>query len=418
MSEEALVERKKCVISSVNVNLQENFSKKLLYFSNYSKIIRMVAWMLRFVNNAINKSIRVASELTSAEIQNAELAVIKLVQKEQAPDLRKKYSKSIRFYEESEVLKIETKLVLDPEEFQKPTVLPDHPIVRQYVEHVHKAMMHSGVQTTLNRIRELYWVPRGRRVVREVISKCVVCKRHSSKPVQPDTSSLPMDRTKRISAFQITGVNLAGPMQLRQGIKAWIVLFTCAVYRAILLKLVTSLSSEAFRQAMRRFFARRGRCSVMYSDNGTNFTGTARALQSLNWEELQSQFDLQNVKWHFSPPTAPWYGGWWKRMVRSIKEVLRKCLGRACVTYEEMLTLLCEAESVINGRPHTYLSDDPNEMTPITHNEKILLFSIRTSFLVSSQGVTEMQALFCFSYNVLKYFSRFVCCYYLFNTLQ
>lgn len=36
------------------------------------------------------------------------------------------------------------------------------------------------------------------------------------------------------------------------------------------------------------------------------------------------------------------------------------------MTYEEMLTLLCEAESVINGRPLTYLSDDPNEMTPLT----------------------------------------------------
>ncbi|XP_071039994.1 uncharacterized protein [Parasteatoda tepidariorum] len=97
----------------------------------------------------------------------------------------------------------------------------------------------------------------------------------------------------------------------------------------------------------------------MYSDNETNFTGTEPALLSLNWEELQSQFALQNIKWYFSPPTAPRYGGWRGRMVRSIKEVLRKCLGRACVTYEEMLT-----ESVINGRPLTYLSDYPNEMTP------------------------------------------------------
>ncbi|XP_054724179.1 uncharacterized protein LOC129234240 [Uloborus diversus] len=104
----------------------------------------------------------------------------------------------------------------------------------------------------------------------------------------------------------------------------------------------------------------------MYSDNGSNFTGTARALQSLNWEEIQSECALQNIKWHFSPPTAPWYGGWWERMVRSIKQILRKCLGKACVTYEEMLTVLCEAESVINERPLTYISDDPNEMTPVT----------------------------------------------------
>ncbi|XP_071040408.1 uncharacterized protein [Parasteatoda tepidariorum] len=57
-------------------------------------------------------------------------------------------------------------------------------------------------------------------------------------------------------------------------------------------------------------------------------------------------------------PTAPWYGG------REWSVVSMKLYEKACVRYEEMLTLLCEAESVINGRPFTYLSDDPNEITP------------------------------------------------------
>ncbi|GFX95393.1 DUF5641 domain-containing protein [Trichonephila clavipes] len=53
-------------------------------------------------------------------------------------------------------------------------------------------------------------------------------------------------------------------------------------------------------------------------------------------------------------------------MVRSIKELLRKCLGKACVTYKEMLTLLYDCEATINGRPLTYLSDDPKELKPLT----------------------------------------------------
>ncbi|XP_054723453.1 uncharacterized protein LOC129233452 [Uloborus diversus] len=109
MPEEALVERKKSVICSRNINLQENFSKKLLYFSKYSKVIRMVAWMLRFINNARYKSTRVICELTYEEIQKAELAVIKLVQTELHAELKEKYSKSIRFSEESGLLKVETK---------------------------------------------------------------------------------------------------------------------------------------------------------------------------------------------------------------------------------------------------------------------------------------------------------------------
>ncbi|GFT16574.1 uncharacterized protein LOC103523443 [Trichonephila clavipes] len=67
-------------------------------------------------------------------------------------------------------MKVKTKLILGEgsDDFQRPLVLPNHPIVRLYIEHVHKTMMHSGVQTTLNRIREHYWVPRGRRIVREL----------------------------------------------------------------------------------------------------------------------------------------------------------------------------------------------------------------------------------------------------------
>ncbi|GFY69803.1 integrase_H2C2 domain-containing protein [Trichonephila inaurata madagascariensis] len=109
-------------------------------------------------------------------------------------------------------MKVKTKLILgeDSDDFQSPVVLPDTPIVRLYIEYVHKTMMHSGVQTTPNRIREHYWVPHGRGISRKVVSKCVVCKRHSNKPVQPDTAPLPLDRRKRVAAFQVTGVPYLG----------------------------------------------------------------------------------------------------------------------------------------------------------------------------------------------------------------
>ncbi|GFV70271.1 integrase catalytic domain-containing protein [Trichonephila clavipes] len=106
--------------------------------------------------------------------------------------------------------------------------------------------------------------------------------------VKPDPVPLPPDRIHRVAAFQITGAYLAGPLSLRGGSKAWIVLFTCAVYRAVHLDLVSSLSTESFIQALRRFWARRGRGSTLYNDNGTNFVGAANAVKSLDWDFTQS----------------------------------------------------------------------------------------------------------------------------------
>ncbi|GFY05339.1 integrase catalytic domain-containing protein [Trichonephila clavipes] len=119
-------------------------------------------------------------------------------------------------------------------------------------------------------------------------------------------------------------------------------------------------------QPLRRFWARRGRGSTLYTDNGTNFVGAANALKSLDWDFIQAECSLMKIKWLFSPSFTPWYGAFWERMVCSIKELLRKCLGKACITYEEMLTLLYDCEATIDGRPLTYLSDDPKELKPLT----------------------------------------------------
>ncbi|GBN38076.1 hypothetical protein AVEN_125204-1 [Araneus ventricosus] len=157
--------------------------------------------------------------------------------------------------------------------------------------------------------------------------------RYTSKPVVPVVPApLPVDRINRVAAFEVTGTDLAGPIDVLE---------------------------------------RRGRSSIMYTDNGTTFLGTSRALGNLNWQKIIAECAIQKIKWHFNSPSAPWYGGWWERMICIIKQLLRKVLGRACVTYEETVTLLCECEGVVNGRPLTCLYDDPNELRAIKPSDFI-----------------------------------------------
>ncbi|GFW80618.1 integrase catalytic domain-containing protein [Trichonephila clavipes] len=49
-----------------------------------------------------------------------------------------------------------------------------------------------------------------------------------------------------------------------------------------------------------------------------------------------------------------------------MKELLRRTLGKAIFTYEELLTILCECEKVVNSRSLTYLSEGMQDITPIT----------------------------------------------------
>ncbi|CAL1297242.1 unnamed protein product [Larinioides sclopetarius] len=225
---------------------------------------------------------------------------------------------------------------------------------------------HAGTQLLLSIIREKYWILGGRRTVRKIWNACAKCRRFKSKSRLADPVSLPADRVEDAAVFEVVGVDLAGPLYIKRGDKVWAVLYTCAIYRALHLELVSSLSTDAFLLSFRRFVARRGRPRIIYSDNGTNFKGAYKELAAIDWNEVSRYAEIQRITWKFIPPSAAWWGGFWERLVRTMKELLRRSLGRAIFTYEELLTILCECEKVVNSRPLTYLSEDMLDLAAIT----------------------------------------------------
>ena len=171
-----------------------------------------------------------------------------------------------------------------------------------------------------------------------------------------------------------TGVDYAGPISIRLGtphskmmIKGYIAIFVCFVTKAVHIEVVTSLTTEAFLAALRRFISRQGRPRTIYSDNGTNFQGAANQLHDL-YKMLQSSSQMATVQdffategcdWKFIPPHGPHFGGLWEAAVKSMKHHLRRTLGSHIATYEELCTLLAEIEACLNSRPLCALSSDP-----------------------------------------------------------
>lgn len=362
-----LLERKK-MVTVLGVTPNTDSSEWYTRCSKFSKIVRVLAWIRRFI--AVVRARRVVKDscLTVVEVQEAKEALLLMVQREHfSPKGQSIHNLSI-IEDEKGLIRIKTQIIerIDTFCFRYPILLPaKHHIVECLIFEYHQKNCHAGVQTLISLLREEYWIISARRTIRSVIRKCVKCRRFSAKaPVTPPIH-LPEDRVRDASAFEIVGVDLCGPLFLRDKSKAWVVLFTCAIYRAVHLELVTSVSVDSFVQALRRFVSRRGRPSIIYCDNATNFTGTAAALKNVDWARLQ-ETDLKPIQWNFIPPTAAWWGGWWERLIRSTKNLLVRVLGRASVTYEELLTILCEVEAVLNSRPLTYMSNDPRDLVALT----------------------------------------------------
>ncbi|GFU46364.1 uncharacterized protein TNCV_1213391 [Trichonephila clavipes] len=192
-------------------------------------------------------------------------------------------------------------------------------------------------------------------------AKQFLSSRWCSRNLETIAPPLPEDRVKDAAIFQITGNDMTGPLFLKENKKSWVLIFTCTVYRAFHFELVTATTTEAFLMAFRRFVSRRERCSTVYCDNGTNFGGAANALRLLDWKQVERQGAVNAIEWKFNPPTAEWWGGWWECLIRILKNLLKKVLGGASLSYEEMLPVLVDCESVINARPLTYVTEKKSQ---------------------------------------------------------
>ena len=59
-------------------------------------------------------------------------------------------------------------------------------------------------------------------------------------------------------------------------------------------------------------------------------------------------------------------GGFHERLVGIVKRSLRKAIGKVCLSNEQLLTILKEAEAVINSMPLVYVGDDINSSITLT----------------------------------------------------
>lgn len=90
------------------------------------------------------------------------------------------------------------------------------------------------------------------------------------------------------------------------------------------------------------------------------------ALGALVQEVFKSYIAEHRINWKFIVEAAPWWGGWWERLVRSVKTALKKVLGRSSLCFEALTTVLAEVEAMVNSRPLTYLYSEVGEPSVIT----------------------------------------------------
>ena len=362
---------------------------KLLSKFTYWKTLRVIAWVLRFAGNIrCTPDQRVNGPVTTTELEKAE-NLLTLQGQQQIDETFPEDQLRLNLQANKDgVLECRGRV-----QGLYPVYIPGSSLwARRFVEHVHKSTLHGGVGLTMVKVRERHWIPRLRRLVKRVIKDCHGCKRfHAIAYATPPLANLPKTRTEGSTAYQIIGIDYAGPIRYRKSKgkegKAYILLYACSLTRGVFLDLMPNMETTECLHSLQRFIARRGRPERIYSDNGSTFTAAARWIKLVKQDErLQDYLSRNGITWQFNISRAPWWGGQFERLVGLVKAALYKAIGNGHLQWKELESVLLSVETTLNDRPLGYVEDDI-QTTVITPNS--LLFLQPNQLLEPSHHVIE-----------------------------
>lgn len=360
-------------------------------FSNYNRLIRATAFVVKMIKNLkVSKKERPSELIINVhDIDEARKLWYKKVQwdsySKDICDLRKFgfVKKSSQLYQLSPYLNDEGILCMKGRIPDYDPIILDHKhkFTHLLVMQHHIKNLHQGMDTVINHLREKFWVTKVRVLVRSVFKQCLSCKLRKPKLKPVEMGSIPKERSEKCEyPFTFTGIDYFGPIMVkvgRQYVKHWGALFTCLTVRGVHVELVPSLTTNSALMAISRFMNLRGVPKKIFSDNGTCFVGCKNELMkfisTIDHEKISNELSIRDVEWVFIPPAAPYFGGSWERMVRSVKEGLKVVIKMEFPSYEVLSTALSEIVNTINNRPLTYVSSDSGDLKPISPNDIILL---------------------------------------------
>ena len=141
--------------------------------------------------------------------------------------------------------------------------------------------------------------------------------------------------------------------------------------RAVHFYVEQSFEANVFLQADRRFCSRRNvKPNGVYSDNGGNFVAAENELQSgiQDWHNkvLYDALLQEGATWHFNPPRSSHQGGFYERMFKTVRKLIRSLVAEATLDEFDLLTLVAKIKRIINDRPNTGLPSSPDDAATIS----------------------------------------------------
>ena len=244
--------------------------------------------------------------------------------------------------------------------------IPCGKLARKIAEMYHHKY-HKDIDTVMTHIRKEFWIPQLRRILSQIDKNCRFCLLIRQKVSSQLMGSLPLERSIPGKAFEVTTLDLFGPLTIRDSCvkrgprvkkKVFGVLFSCAASRAIQLDIAEDYSTQSFLHCVRRLMAERGQVAELISDPGTQLRGADRELKEMRdgWDQAELiRFGAQNkLEWKFVMAASQHQNGVTEILVKVVKGVMKSlmlAMGTTVLSLNELFTTMKEVQNLVNERP-------------------------------------------------------------------
>ena len=343
--------------SSSALTLNISSVMDLSRYSTLCKLLRVTATVLKFIDISRKICSLEQTELSVADLTRADTLWIKSIQ-------ANSFTSELQALQQSgpnSSLNTQLNLFLDPDgvircqgrienadvssSSKTPILLPSHShYTNLLIQQKHCEVLHNGIRDTLTAVRETHWIVKGRAAVKRVLD-CLLDLVGAGDYVAwllpflhisymlhiyAKFNQLPQDRVSSQAPSSMTGVDFAGPLYVQvtgQSIKTYVCLFTCGSTRALHLEFTQDLTADSLL-AFRRFAGRRGLPLKIMSDNAKTFKAASQVVTKIKQSTQVKQYlTNRRVEWDFIVEKAAWWSGFWERLVRSVKNCIKKVVG-------------------------------------------------------------------------------------------
>ena len=345
----------------------------LINYARYSTYKRMLWSLARVIGSLKAGSFAGGNtlQITPMILYEAELFLVKEVQKTMVNDIKQKRGKYSRLnpvlnpdtgiWEVGYRLGKHNPMFITPGSEGQKILDPSHLVTKLLMKQAHDESGHRGRDPTLARFRQSYWTPRGSKIANKVKIDCPLCILRDTKLLEQIMGQLPVERLVPAPAFQNVCLDLFGPylvkgeVQKRISMKVYGVIFTDTVMRAVHLEVVPGYDSDSFLLALSRFTSIRGWPAHIFSDPGSQIVGAERELRdawkSMNKADLIKVSSDKGLKWSFGPADSPWYQGTAESLIKSVKRSIRFSINNQRLSFSELSALFYEVANLMNERP-------------------------------------------------------------------